>query len=71
MIDVKAIVKELLEEREKHGIRPLMAPMTEIITEVRDSAIEELRQLVRSREITYHETLNGHAFSLPDKQDKQ
>jgi hypothetical protein len=68
MIDVKTIVAGLIEKKEASGIRPLVIPMTDIIKEVRDSALEELRQLVRSREIVYHETLNGHAFSMPEKQ---
>ena len=64
MIDLMEIVQDLLQIKKDERKVPLVVSMKEIQQEVADKVIEELRRLYADGKIKYHETLNGHAFSV-------
>ena len=66
MIDLMEIVQNLLQVKKDERRSPLIVSMKEIQQEVADKTVEELRRLYADGKIKYHETLNGHAFSIPE-----
>lgn len=66
MIDVKSIISDNQKSIHEKGIVPAIVPMTKILSDVREQALQELRDMMMSKEILYHETLNGHSFSVPE-----
>ena len=66
MIDLMEIVQNLLQVKKDERRSPLIVSMKEIQQEVADKTVEELRRLYADGKIKYHETLNGHAFSIKE-----
>ena len=66
MIDLMEIVKDLLQIKKDERKAPLVVSMKEIQQEVADKVVEELRRLYADGKVKYHETLNGHAFSIKE-----
>lgn len=66
MIDLMEIVKDLLQIKKDERKAPLVVSMKEIQQEVADKVVEELRRLYKEGKVKYHETLNGHAFSIKE-----
>ena len=66
MIDLMEIVKDLLQIKKDERKAPLIVSMKEIQQEVADKVVEELRRLYADGKVKYHETLNGHAFSIKE-----
>ena len=66
MIDLMEIVQDLLQVKKNERKAPLVVSMKEIQQEVADKVVEELRRLYADGKIKYHETLNGHAFSIKE-----
>ena len=66
MIDLMEIVQNLLQAKRDKNISPLVVSMKEIQQEVADKVVEELRRLYADGKVKYHETLNGHAFSIKE-----
>lgn len=66
MIDLMEIVKDLLLIKKDERKAPLVVSMKEIQQEVADKVVEELRRLYKEGKVKYHETLNGHAFSIKE-----
>lgn len=64
MIDVKNIIISLQKRKQNENIEPCIASMKEVQQEAAKMVLEELRRLTREGEIKYHQTLNGHAFSV-------
>lgn len=64
MIDVKEIIVSLQKRRQNENKEPLIVGMVDIQQEAAKMVLEELRRLTREGEIRYHQTLNGHAFSV-------
>lgn len=64
MIDVKEIIVSLQKRKQDANIEPCVVSMKEVQQEVSSQTLEELRRLMREGEIKYHQTLNGHAFSV-------
>ena len=64
MIDVKNIIISLQKAKQDANIEPCIASMKEVQQEAARQVLEELRRLTREGEIKYHQTLNGHAFSV-------
>ena len=64
MIDVKEIIVSLQKSKQDANIEPCIVSMKEVQQEVSSQSLEELRRLTREGEIKYHQTLNGHAFSV-------
>ena len=66
MIDLMEIVRNLLQIKKDERKAPLIVSMKEIQQEVADKVVEELRRLYADGKVKYHETLNGHAFSIKE-----
>lgn len=64
MIDVKEIIATLQKRKADEKKEPLIVGMVDIQQEAARQVLEELRRLTREGEIKYHQTLNGHAFSV-------
>ena len=64
MIDVKQIIINLQKAKLNENKEPLIVSMVEVQQEAAKMVLEELRRLTREGEIKYHQTLNGHAFSV-------
>lgn len=66
MIDLMEIIQHLLQIKKDERKAPLVVSMKEIQQEVAGKVVEELRRLYAEGKIKYHETLNGHAFSIKE-----
>ena len=64
MIDVKEIIISLQKAKQDENKEPLIVSMVEVQQEAAKRVLEELRRLMREGDIKYHQTLNGHAFSV-------
>jgi hypothetical protein len=64
MIDVKQIIISLQKVKQNENKEPAIVSMVEVQQEAARQVLEELRKLTREGEIKYHQTLNGHAFSV-------
>lgn len=64
MIDVKEIITTLQKRKADEKKEPLIVDMVDVQQEAAKMVLEELRRLTREGEIKYHQTLNGHAFSV-------
>ena len=64
MIDVKHIIISLQKVKQNENKEPLVVGMVDVQQEAAKMVLEELRRLTREGEIKYHQTLNGHAFSV-------
>ena len=64
MIDVKQIIISLQKAKQNENKGPLIVGMVDVQQEAAKMVLEELRRLTRDGEINYHQTLNGHAFSV-------
>ena len=64
MIDIKEIIISLQKRKQNENKEPLIVSMVEVQQEAAKMVLEELRRLTREGEIKYHQTLNGHAFSV-------
>ena len=64
MIDIKEIIISLQKGKQNENKEPQIVSMVEVQQEAAKMVLEELRRLTREGEIKYHQTLNGHAFSV-------
>lgn len=64
MIDVKDIISRLQQAKIDNKQEPSIVSVVEVQQEAARQVLEELRRLMREGEIKYHQTLNGHAFSV-------
>ena len=64
MIDIKEIIVSLQKGKQNENKEPQIVSMVEVQQEALKITLEELRRLTREGEIKYHQTLNGHAFSV-------
>ena len=64
MIDIKEIIISLQKRKQNENKEPQIVSMVEVQQEAAKMVLEELRRLTREGEIKYHQTLNGHAFSV-------
>ena len=64
MIDIKEIIVSLQKGKQNENKEPQIVSMVEVQQEAAKMVLEELRRLTREGEIKYHQTLNGHAFSV-------
>ena len=64
MIDVKEIIVSLQKAKQNENKEPLIVGMVDVQQEAARQVLEELRRLTIEGEIKYHQTLNGHAFSV-------
>ena len=66
MIDVKKIIIELQDEVREKNVEPVAVHLQDFIKVVVQEAKNELWELIKNKEIIYHQTLNGHSFSVPE-----
>ena len=66
MRDVKAIIIELQGKVREKNIEPVAVQLQDFIKVVVQEAKNELWELIKNKEIIYHQTLNGHSFSVPE-----
>ena len=64
MIDIKEIIIRLQKAKQNENKEPLIVGMVDVQQEALKMTLEELRRMTREGEIKYHQTLNGHAFSV-------
>ncbi|MGN1228542.1 MAG: hypothetical protein ACI4T5_02655 [Prevotella sp.] len=69
MINVRKIITGLYEKRKESGVEPVMVQLQDFLKAVTQEAKEELWELVKGKEVMYHQTLNGHAFSIPGEKN--
>ena len=66
MIDIKKIIIELQDEVREKNVEPVAVQLQDFIKVVVQEAKNELWELIKNKEIIYHQTLNGHSFSVPE-----
>ena len=62
----KTIITELLDEVREKNVEPVAVQLQDFIKVVVQEAKNELWELIKNKEIIYHQTLNGHSFSVPE-----
>ena len=65
MRDVKTILIELQGKVMEKNVEPVTVQLQDFIRVVVQEAKNELWELIKNKEIIYHQTLNGHSFSVP------
>ena len=66
MRDVKTIIIELQDKVREQNVEPVAVQLQDFIQVVVQEAKDELWELIKNKEIIYHQTLNGHSFSVPE-----
>ena len=66
MRDVKAIIIELQDKVREKNVEPVAVQLQDFVKVVVQEAKNELWELIKNKEIIYHQTLNSHSFSGPD-----
>ena len=66
MRDVKTILIELQGKVMEKNVEPVTVQLQDFIKVVVQEAKNELRELIKKKEVIYHQTLNGHSFSVPE-----
>ena len=66
MIDVKTIIIELQDKVMEKNVEPVAVQLQDFIKVVVQEAKNELWELIKKKEIIYHQTLNSHSFSVPE-----
>ena len=66
MRDVKTIITELQGKVMEKNVEPVAVQLQDFIKVVVQEAKNELWELIKNKEIIYHQTLNGHSFSVPE-----
>ena len=66
MRDIKTILKELQDKVKEKNIEPVAVQLQDFMKVVVQEAKNELWELIKNKEIIYHQTLNSHSFSVPE-----
>ena len=66
MRDVKTIIIELQGKVREKNVEPVAVQLQDFVKVVVQEAKNELWELIKNKEIIYHQTLNGHSFSVPE-----
>ena len=69
MRDIKTILKELQDKVKEKNIEPVAVQLQDFMKVVTQEVKEDLWQLIKKKEVIYHQTLNGHSFSVPEEED--
>ena len=67
MRDVKTIIIELQDKVMEKNVEPVTVQLQDFIKVVVQEAKNELWELIKKKEVIYHQTLNGHSFSVPEE----
>jgi len=68
MIDkeyIKSIISGIVSEKEKKGIKPPNATLSEVLEVIRESSLACMREMCGSGELLTNKTLNSVSFKLP------
>ena len=66
MRDVKTIIIELQDKVREKNVEPVAVQLQDFIKVVVQEAKDELWELIKKKEIIYHQILNSHSFSVPE-----
>ena len=66
MRNVKTIITELQDKVREQNVEPVTVQLQDFIKVVVQEAKDELWELIKKKEIIYHQTLNSHSFSVPE-----
>ena len=66
MIDIKKIIIELQDKVREKNVEPVAVQLQDFVKVVVQEAKNELWELIKNKEIIYHQTLNSHSFSVPE-----
>ena len=67
MRDIKTIIIELQDKVKEKNIEPVAVQLQDFLKVVTQEVKEDLWQLIKKKEVIYHQTLNGHSFSVPEE----
>ena len=67
MRDIKTILKKLQDKVKEKNIEPVAVQLQDFMKVVTQEVKEDLWQLIKKKEVIYHQTLNGHSFSVPEE----
>ena len=67
MRDAKAIIIELQDKVREKNVEPVAVQLQDFIKVVVQEAKNELWELIKNKEIIYHQTLSSHSFSVPEE----
>ena len=67
MRDVKTIIIELQDKVMEKNVEPVAVQLQDFVKVVVQEAKDELWELIKKKEVIYHQTLNGHSFSVPEE----
>ena len=67
MRDIKTILKELQDKVMEKNIEPVAVQLQDFMKVVTQEVKEDLWQLIKKKEVIYHQTLNGHSLSVPEE----
>lgn len=67
MRDIKTILKELQDKVMEKNVEPAAVQLQDFMKVVTQEVKEDLWQLIKKKEVIYHQTLNGHSFSVPEE----
>ena len=70
MRDVKTIIIELQGKVMEKNVEPVTVQLQDFIKVVVQEAKNELWELIKKKQVIYHQTLNGHSFSVPEEDNK-
>ena len=66
MRDVKTIIIELQDKVREKNMEPVAVQLQDFIKVVVQEAKNELWELIKNKEIIYHQALNNHSISVPE-----
>lgn len=69
MIDVYEIIKSINEEKKKKKLHPTSALFSEITAAVAVAVKKEINELVKSKRIVFHQTINSLSFDAVEDND--
>ena len=70
MIDVYEIIKSFNEEKKKKKLHPTSAMLSEITVAVTAAVKKEINELVKSKRVVYHQTINSLSFDAVEDKER-
>ena len=70
MIDVYDIIKSINEDKRKKNIYPTSAMFSEITAAMAVSVKKEINELVKSKHVVFHQTINSLSFDAVEEKER-
>lgn len=70
MIDVYDIIKSVNEEKKEKRLHPTSALFSEITVVVTAAVKKEINELVKSKRVVYHQTINSLSFDAVEDKER-